>query len=57
VTQNRFMPDWFRPWLEEHYASMGSADRFRWWMSKPLGPDVRHRPRQAKLAAKQGWRS
>lgn len=56
VTQNRFMPDWFKPWLEEHYASVGITDRFRWWVSKSLGPDVRHRLHQAQLAAKQEWR-
>jgi len=57
VTQNRFMPDWLKPWLEEHYASVGITDRFRWWVSKSLGPEVRHRLHQAQLAAKQEWRS
>jgi hypothetical protein len=57
VTQNRFMPDWFEPWLEEHYASVGITDRFHWWVSKSLGPDVRHRLHQAQLAAKQEWKS
>jgi hypothetical protein len=57
VTQNRFMPDWFKPWLEEHYASVGSTDRFHWWVSTSLGPDVRQRLHQAQRTAKQEWRS
>jgi hypothetical protein len=51
------MPHWFKPWLREHYASVGSTDRFHWWVTKSLGPDVRDRLDQAQETARQEWKS
>jgi hypothetical protein len=51
VTQTSFRPDWLMPWLEQHYADVGSTPQFRWWVSRTVRPAVRHRIRDAHRAA------
>jgi hypothetical protein len=51
VTQTSFRPRWLMPWLEQHYADVGSTPQFRWWVSRSLGPAVRHRIRDRHQAA------
>jgi hypothetical protein len=51
VTQTTFRPSWLMPWLEEHYATVGSNPQFRWWVSRTVPPDVRREIRDAHRAA------
>jgi hypothetical protein len=53
VTQDRFMPSWFQPWLDDHYVSVGITQRFHWWVSNTVSPEMVKQMHEAELAAKQ----
>jgi 4-amino-4-deoxy-L-arabinose transferase-like glycosyltransferase len=53
VMQAGFRPPWLLPWLEEHYAKVGGARQFNFWVSRSVSQDVRQEIRHANNAAMQ----
>jgi hypothetical protein len=47
------MPSWFQPWLDDHYVSVGITQRFHWWVSNTVSPEMVKQMHEAELAAKQ----